>query len=496
MLQFSEIPGQVRTASPQWVNPPKPRTPRIEYLVAGGAIALGILSLMLNPRVGAAIIMVAAAAVILPWGVYTTSRHPSGLLIVLALIEAASASSFVASSDEQIGALIRYSLGLLFILPFVKVLWKSEIIRKGGFRDYAIYLAWAIISVSYSILPEVSFARAIAAILPFFAFCVIASEWRSAEDARGAMGVLLAGCGIVVAANYVALLIPTDMTWQPDPDSGLLRFAGFFTEPNELGGLTLATLGAGFGYWPVASRSMKAVTALTMIGATVQCAMADSRSPLIAVAIGCAVYLVFKYRLKGVLAVALAFGIFYYAAAAAVPGMRAYLDRGDVASFTGRQDAWDFAYSRAKESLLLGYGYEVEGQILKSQYFPSWDDVWSLGYQTSLHDGYLSRAISLGVPALLFWLFLTLRPALSCLLRGHDPWRLRSVVPLALVPVLILNFTESVSDFRSFTGVLMALSWAVLERERLFAIAQATMRAKAAEAAEAPIVKALQAGAR
>jgi O-antigen ligase len=310
------------------------------------------------------------------------------------------------------------------------------------------------------------------------------------------MGVFLAGCGLVVAANYVALLMPTDMTWQLDPESGMTRFAGFFTEPNELGALTLATLGAGFGYWPVASRSMKAATAVTMIGALVQCVMADSRSPLIAVAIGCAVYLVFKYRLKGVIAVVVAFGIFYYMAAFAVPSMRAYLDRGDVASFTGRQVAWDFAYRRAKENPLLGYGYEVEGQILKSPYFPGWDEVWSLGYQTSLHDGYLSRAISLGVPALLFWLFLTLRPALTCLFRGRDPWHLRSIVALGLMPVLILNFTESISDFRGFSGVLMALSWAVLERERLFATAQATMRVKAAEAAKAPIVRALQAGAR
>ena len=144
---------------------------------------------------------------------------------------------------------------------------------------------------------------------------------------------------------------------------------------------------------------------------------------------------------------------------------------------------------------MLGYGYEVEGQVLKSQYFSGWDEVWDMGYQTSLHDGYVSRAISLGVPAMLFWLFLTLRPAISCLFRGRDPWRLRSIVPLALMPVLILNFTESISDFRAFSGVLMALAWAILERERLFAQAEAAMRAKATEDAKTSFVRSLQAGA-
>jgi hypothetical protein len=42
--------------------------------------------------------------------------------------------------------------------------------------------------------------------------------------------------------------------------------------------------------------------------------------------------------------------------------MRDYVNRRDVASFTGRQVAWDFANRSIKESPLLGYGYEVEGQ--------------------------------------------------------------------------------------------------------------------------------------
>ena len=455
---------------------------------------MAILLLLVHPTAAVIVMLVAAVAIILPWAVYRTSRHPSWLLIVIALIEAATASSFVSGSDEQIGAFIRYPVEFLFVLPFIPALWKSEILRKGEFRDYSIYLILALASATYSLLPKVSFVHAIAAILPFCALCVIAEELRSGKDARRVMGVFLAGCGIVVAANYLALLIPTDMTWQIDPDSGMERFAGFFTEPNEIGGLVLATLGAGFAYWPVASRPMKALTAVTMLGALVQCVIADSRSPLIAVAIGCAVYLTFKYRLKGLVAVAAASAIVYCIAVFAMPGMSIYVNRGDVASFTGRQEAWDFAVQRVKEKPILGYGYEVEGQVLASPHFTGWDEVWNLGYQTSLHDGYVSRAVSLGVPALLFWLFLTLRPAVSCLFSKRDPWRLRSIVPLALLPVLVLNFTESISDFRSFSGILMALAWAVLERERLFATAQAVMRTQSVEADKSPIVRALQAG--
>jgi O-antigen ligase len=466
--------------------------PRLEYLIAAAAGLLILVSLT-YPIGGAIVALAIVAAVVLPWAIYYTSRHVSGLLIVLVLIEAIAASYFAANSDQKIGAMVRYPLNLLFILPFIPSLWKSGILRQGGFRDYAIYLTWALVSVSYSILPAVSIARAFAAILPFLALCAIVVEVRSGDDARRAMGVLLAGCGIAVAANYLAILIQPATAWQPDTDSGMLRFTGFLTEPNEIGNLMLATLGAGVGYWPAAKGGKKYLAAAVMIGAVVQGVMADSRSPIVGFAIGCAVFLVLKYRAKGVIGIVALYAIFY-AIAHLVPSMHEYVDRGDVASFTGRQVAWDWGVRSVKESPLLGYGYEVEGQILSSQYFQGWDAVWSLGYQSSLHNGYLSRAVSLGIPALLFWLFFTIRPMVSCFLLNGDPWNLRWMAPLALLPMLILNTTESVVDFRSFAGVMMAVVWTMLERERLFAREQAAARAKVADESRTPIERAFQTG--
>lgn len=465
--------------------------PRLEYL-APAAAGLLILGLLIHPVGGGMIALALVAAATVPWAIYCTSRHVTWLLIVFVLIEAVAASSFAGTDLPQLGAFVRYPLGLLFVLPFISSVWKSGILRKGGFRDYAIYLIWALVSVSYSMLPEISLARAIAAILPFCALCAMAAEVRSAEDARKVMGVLLAGCGVVVAANFLAMFIPAITSWQPDTESGMLRFTGFLTEPNEIGNLTLATLGAGVGYWPIASGRKKALAALAMLGALAQGVMADSRSPIIGIAIGGAVYLVWQYRVRGVIAIAALFAIFY-TSAYAIPGMHGYLDRGDVASFTGRQVAWDFAVQSVKESPIVGYGYEVEGQILNNHYFPGWDDVWNLGYQSSLHDGFVSRAVSLGIPALLFWLFFTLRPVLACFLPDRDPWKLRSIAAMAVLPVLILNFTESVVDFRSFAGLMMAVAWSMLECERLYAREQAATRAKVAEASRTPIVRALQA---
>ena len=97
----------------------------------------------------------------------------------------------------------------------------------------------------------------------------------------------------------------------------------------------LATLGAGFGYWPTASGRKKALAAAAMIGAVVLGVMVDSRSPFVATAIGCAVYVVWKYRVRGVIGIAALFAI-VYTATFAIPSMRDYVNRGDLTSFTGR----------------------------------------------------------------------------------------------------------------------------------------------------------------
>jgi hypothetical protein len=463
---------------------------RYQYLIAA-AVGLVILVLLTHPEGGELVAVAIAAAVILPFTIYYTSRHVGGLLILMVLIESIAASYSASTSDLQIGAIVRYPLSLLFILPFIPAIWKSGILRKGGFRDYSIYLSWALLSVSYSILPAVSLTRAFGAILPFLALCAIAMEVRSGDDARRVMGVLLAGCGIAVAANFLYILIDPGMAWQPDPESGILRFVGFLTEPNEIGNLTLATVGVGYGYWPLAKGWKKGLAATAMIGSVVQGAMADSRTPLIAITVGVAVYLIMKYRAKGAVGL-VAIYLVFLAAAHAVPSMHAYLDRGDVASFTGREVAWDFGISSIKASPLVGYGYEVEGQILASPYFQGWDPVWAMGYKSSLHNGYVSRAISLGLPALIFWLFITLRPMVSCFLRNGDPWKLKWLAPLALLPMLIENGTESVVDFRSFAGLMMGLVWTMLERERQFAAAEAEAGARAAEESKPPIVRVLQ----
>jgi len=211
----------------------------------------------------------------------------------------------------------------------------------------------------------------------------------------------------------------------------------------------------------------KAMLATQMAVAIALGALADSRSPFIALAIGAMAYLLWKYRLRAV-PIFLALGVLGVVLAGEVNSE--YLTRGEVTTFTGRAEVWKFEIAKIVERPLIGWGFEVEGQIMQARDFPIWWGPWEEGPHSSLHNAYLSKAVGLGIPALLFWVFFFMRPWVSLFQGKGDPWRLKPLFFLVVLPMLVLGFMESTgTESRSSVGLLLMLSWALAERQRLWA---------------------------
>jgi hypothetical protein len=83
---------------------------------------------------------------------------------------------------------------------------------------------------------------------------------------------------------------------------------------------------------------------------------------------------------------------------------------------------------------------------------------------------------------------------LSVFRHDQDPWDLKSLALLCILPVLVLNFTESVGDFRSFPGIEICFAWAILERERLFTRTDRVEREQQAQESQSPLFRALRTG--
>lgn len=440
------------------------RPPAAAMLI--GAAALGLLALlMLNFPILILAVAAVAGAIALVWAARRVQGNGAYLLCAILLIEELSGASFLPLTNDQL-FMVRYPLLIAFCGAAVWTAFQNDEILQGGFLDYLIYLGFGVISISYSLLPTYSTARILAAILMFMAIVRIARAVANREDIQSLLSWYLVGTGIVWAVIVVSSLVMShDVVWDVEAMTGMVRLRGIYGSPNQIGEIALATIGVGLVAWSSISGWKRWLLAAQMAAAVVLAGMADSRSPFVGLAVGGLLYLLWRYRLRALPIIA-ALGIVGYILVAQLNPE--YLDRGDVASLTGRTDIWKFAIEKIEQRPLIGYGFEVEGEIMKAHDFPIWWGPWEDGPRSSLHSDYLSKAVSLGIPALLFWVFFFIRPFLALMRRKDDPWNLKPLFFLVVVPILLLDFTEGTAgDCRYAVGMIATLCWALAERQRL-----------------------------
>jgi O-antigen ligase len=247
-------------------------------------------------------------------------------------------------------------------------------------------------------------------------------------------------------------------------------------EPNQVGELVLVTIGLILTCFEFASLKERIVLGSIAIMTLSLTVMADSRSDLVALAIGSIFYVCWRYRLKGVVAI----GVMSVVAALGLTVMGSdlahYIWRGDVWTLTGRTDVWHFTMREIAAKPLTGYGYQTGGAIFASRYFPLWWGPWDEGPRSSIHNGYLSSMAGIGIPGTIFWLFIVLRPWIGIFREPEDPWRLKRLLFFVVIPMLVMNIDESmIDDCAGASGFLFTVVWAVAEQHRLTAIRRAAM---------------------
>ena len=415
--------------------------------------------------------------------VFTTEHHE---WIVLPIWLTFGVISFSFFSDEM-RAPLHYGLLTIFCAPLLPAAFKSGLLRRGGYRLYTYYLGFAAFSICYSIAPAYSIARLYEAAMVMLALVAVASEINSGEDIDRLLSHLFIGCAVMTGVMVVSLVLPHSLSWvSPEAGiepsllkqmhsmgvsvDGIERFQSLFGGPNDVGAMMLVTVGVGLSRWGRAKPLEKALIA-TVIASSCLCgALADSRSPFVALMIGVALFIVWRHGLRGIL------GIGALAAAACVMLMAsghdfsAYTTRGDVTTLTGRTEMWAFVVKQIASHPILGFGYEVGGAIFDNPYFPLWWGPWDQGPHVSIHNGYLSHAIGVGVPVTLFWLYIMLSPWMFALGRREDRWDIKKLFFFLLVPILIHNMSEVMADDGTgIVGFFFGLLWILGERYRLVA---------------------------
>ena len=329
------------------------------------------------------------------------SRRDTRILVMaLVLIESqlAGAVGGIARSE------LHYGLLALFCIPWIAEIWRSNLWSSGGFRLYLIFLAWALLSMFWSLAPSFSFARWAGSFLAFCGITAISAALHNEEDFSRLVWKYIEACMVIVMiVTLSAIFLPHSVTWSEPSEYGmdaqLSRFQGILDNPNAVGALMLYTVAPILAFWPFFGRRKKLILSIVVTAALGMAALADSRSPFIALAVGSLLYTMWRYRIKGLLILAAA----VLAMAAITPllggNLGDYIYGRDVGTLSGRTDIWNFAMQELRRHPIRGYGYEVAGAIFQSRYFPEWYGPWDDGPQSSLHNGYLTQAIGVGIPA-------------------------------------------------------------------------------------------------
>jgi O-antigen ligase len=405
---------------------------------------------------------------VLFWFYRNADRDPGLIVCALLMVDVLVSTSFAGGNDDTGGSPlrtgIRYGLVLLLCLPFIPKAWGSGIWRRGGFSLFCIYYLWCALTVVYSLAPAFSAARLALSFAIVLAMSVAVARVENGEDVRRLVGWFVVGSAIVTALLAASIALPHDISWDIDID-GSDRFRGFLSSPNQVGGLMITTVGAAL-YWAIEARRIQRIALGVVIAAAFAvAALADSRTGIAAMAVGIVLFMIWRYRWRGLFLCL--FLLAAMAGAIVLRGAGQYVTRGNVTTLTGRTEVWRFAASQIADNPILGYGFDVEGAIYQNRTFPLWYGPWDLGPYSSIHNGYLARMVGVGIPATLLWLFIILRSLVFTLRSDRDPWKLKPLALLAVVPILIEALTETVVDGRGNTGILLFLVWALLECQRL-----------------------------
>jgi O-antigen ligase len=107
-----------------------------------------------------------------------------------------------------------------------------------------------------------------------------------------------------------------------------------------------------------------------------------------------------------------------------------------------RPDFWRGALELIREQPLTGYGYGVDGKIWSDPRFyrPGYK-LWAGNARTSLHNGYLSVAIGLGLVGFTLWCAVLFIPLWKLIAVPASDYK--AVALAMLLPSLLLNFIET-----------------------------------------------------
>lgn len=367
------------------------------------------------------------------------------LLVVLSpwfsTIFVPNVSSALVEEEGSMGGYLR--IGLLALMGGVGLFkyWELRSYHQEKLPAHIIllglFLLIALASRSYSIDQYYTTIRALSFILLFGFLLGLNSFLTDRNKVNVVLQIMFVAICICLLINLVSLVIFPGKVWAWNNSS---RFQGLSGRPNTFGTFCMVAYPILLWKYSHCKHIGKWLVAFAIVVFVLLHLLTGSRTTLLASILGVFVWFLVLKK-KGPLIITVA--VISVLALTALSFNPSSFERGDDAStLTGRPEFWKASLTLAMEKPIIGYGYGVSGKIFEDLRFYSPElSLWRGSAKTSLHNGYISEIVGLGVVGLLLSCAVLFRPLwLSMKARADEH---KAFVIAIMLMCLVTNFFES-----------------------------------------------------
>ena len=323
-----------------------------------------------------------------------------------------------------------------------------ELSLLGGF------LLFALLSTGYSIDQQYTFIRS-ASFVALFGFLLGLYSWIDSEQRLNqTLYALFVMVLLVTLMSVVALVAFPDRAWAGN------RFQGLWSHPNGMG--TFCMLAYPLLLWVYPRYTFFKKWMVLLLAVTLPCLhlLTGSRGSLEAAAFGVLMWFILQRKPLRVIFLLGAIGIAGFVVTQVKPESFEREVGYSATDLTERPEFWAASLTLIRERPVLGYGYGVEGGVWVDPRFNQPElALWSGTSRSSLHNGYLSVAIGLGLGGVVVWCILLLMPLWRFRLSPYSDYK--ALTFAVMVSSLVLNVIESEIGA---TAVVFWIVWVVASK--------------------------------
>jgi O-antigen ligase len=380
-------------------------------------------------------------------------------------------SAYADQQEGGIGGYIRISVVVLIgAIGVFKYLRLRSVYRDKlpvHFIFLALFLLISLISTTYSIEQNLTGIRSLS-FIAFFGFLLGLNTFlNDRNQVTVVLNVIFVAVCFWLILNLMSIAMLPEKVWAWNNEN---RFQGLAGHPNTFGTFCMIAYPVLLWKYSRCRTMTKWFIIFAMIAFVVLQVLTGSRTSIFVSVLGSLTWLlILKEKRKFLLMV----GLIPVLAVFAVFFKPSSFDREESSSlrtFTGRDEIWRAGVTLVLEKPIFGYGFEVSGKIFEDpRFYTKGYSLWSGSARSSLHNGYLSVAIGLGLVGFLPFCIVLFIPFWLSLHSRTDEYKAFVITIMSMC--IVTNFIESVIVGGSnILSIIFWITWVIAGKISYFGI--------------------------